>query len=266
MPTIAKKWRHRLKRLLIKIPQIERYVAEKHLVAADRDRILKDLEHQHATSEALAAERDDALSRLQQSQDTSAVLTGERDLVLSQLKQFQNTVTALTAERDALREKVDQLQNPVKRLVHEISSGEDLVSDKIRVLSGTVEQVMAEAETDTIGMHREIGKALFARSVQLYSGEGLPEYLVRYTYPEFLSIALSSHCNAACFFCRESDFKGSTVEFDNLIKLESAIRKARTIDLTGWGEPFFYPRFEDVLDYIGSINNAAHLIQITTNG
>lgn len=94
----------------------------------------------------------------------------------------------------------------------------------------------------------------------------MPHYLVRYTYPPFISMALSSHCNAACFFCRESDYKGTSINFDDIFKMESAIRNARTIDLTGWGEPFFYPKFEEVVNYISATNNAKQLIQITTNG
>jgi molybdenum cofactor biosynthesis enzyme MoaA len=38
------------------------------------------------------------------------------------------------------------------------------------------------------------------------------------------------------------------------------------VDLTGWGEPFFYPRFEEVVDFIGRTNSLPHNIQVTTNG
>jgi hypothetical protein len=74
--------------------------------------------------------------------------------------------------------------------------------------------------------HRDIGKALFERSPALYAGDGLPEHLRRYTYPAFLSVALSTHCNAACFFCRESDYKGTSIDFTDLAKLETPIRYA----------------------------------------
>ena len=60
--------------------------------------------------------------------------------------------------------------------------------------------------------------------------------------------------------------KGEDLRFENIYKLEKAIRYANTIDLTGWGECFLYPRFEDVLGYIYSINARDDVIQIFTNG
>lgn len=152
------------------------------------------------------------------------------------------------------------------QLIRLISEGTELSDERLLQLAASAETDIAEPSADKIGIHREIGKAIFARSHRLYSGEGLPAYLARYTYPPFISIALSSHCNAACFFCRGSDYKGTTIDFDNIFKLESAIHNARTVDLTGWGEPFFYPQFEEVLNYIHSINASPHLIQVTTNG
>ncbi len=126
--------------------------------------------------------------------------------------------------------------------------------------------IAAHPNIDKIGLHRDIGKALFARSPALYNGEGCPDHLKRYTYPPFVSIALNSHCNAACFFCRDADYKGRAIEWDDLPKLNTAIRNARTIDLTGWGEPFFYPRFEDVVERIVALNSSPQLVTLTTNG
>lgn len=153
-----------------------------------------------------------------------------------------------------------------KELIRAISSGEDLTSDYVQGLAASVEDAVSNPTVDKVGIHWRIGEAIFARSAKLYSGEGLPKHLVRYTYPPFVSIALSTHCNATCFFCREDDYKGSSIVFDNVFKLESAIRNARTIDLTGWGEPFLYPRLEDVVSYICSINKTKQLIQVTSNG
>ena len=85
-------------------------------------------------------------------------------------------------------------------------------------------------------------------------------------YPEVLAIFLTTRCNLRCFICRREGFKGKDVNFANLKKLEQAIKYARTIDLTGWGEPFLYPKFEEVLAYIYSLNPRNDLIQITTNG
>jgi MoaA/NifB/PqqE/SkfB family radical SAM enzyme len=91
-------------------------------------------------------------------------------------------------------------------------------------------------------------------------------FFLKYQYPEFLSIFLTTRCNLRCFICRREGFKGEDFNYENLRKLEKAIKYARTIDLTGWGEPLLYPRFEDVLNYIYSLNPRKSLIQITTNG
>jgi molybdenum cofactor biosynthesis enzyme MoaA len=67
--------------------------------------------------------------------------------------------------------------------------------------------------------------------------------------------------------CRLQNYKGTSIEFDEIRKLESAIRNARVIDVTGWGEPFFYPRLQEVVEYILSVNtDTPHLIQVTSNG
>lgn len=152
------------------------------------------------------------------------------------------------------------------KLIRAISSGEDLATKQVQLLAESVERVLLSPSVDKVGIHRKIGEAIFARSAGLYSGHGLPKHLVRYTYPPVISIALNSKCNAACFFCREDDYKGDSIDFDNIVKLESAIRNARTIDLTGWGEPFLYPRLSEIVNYICSINNTKQLIQFTSNG
>ena len=90
--------------------------------------------------------------------------------------------------------------------------------------------------------------------------------LPKYQYPRRLTISLTTRCNLQCFICRREGFKGEHLEFENIYKLEKAIKYARTINLTGWGEPLLYPRFEDVLDYIYSLNRKKNLIQLTTNG
>jgi MoaA/NifB/PqqE/SkfB family radical SAM enzyme len=88
-------------------------------------------------------------------------------------------------------------------------------------------------------------------------------YCVR--YPSTLAIFLTTHCNLNCFICRREGFRGQHMEFHNLSKLESAIKFAKTIDLTGWGEPLVYPKFENALNYICSVN-PGQVIQFTTNG
>jgi MoaA/NifB/PqqE/SkfB family radical SAM enzyme len=90
--------------------------------------------------------------------------------------------------------------------------------------------------------------------------------LLPWLYPGFLSISLTTRCNLRCFICRRENHVGENLPFGNLARLATAIRHARTIDLTGWGECFVYPRFRDVLRYITSLNPRENLIQITTNG
>jgi MoaA/NifB/PqqE/SkfB family radical SAM enzyme len=147
-----------------------------------------------------------------------------------------------------------------------IKSGKDLDSPEMRNLVAAVEFYLTQPGAAKIEIHREIGKAIFARSVDLYRGIGLPSWLTRFTYPATLGIALNTHCNAACFFCREADYKGVWVEFREVEKLEKAIRHARVIDLTGWGEPFLYSDFERVVESVLRLNSSPQSIQITSNG
>ncbi|MGA2842394.1 MAG: radical SAM protein [Steroidobacteraceae bacterium] len=237
-------------RILGPIPPVQRYLAEKRTIfaawndtLADRDRLRTELDH----------------SLAERARERSAA-TAEREFLLAQIRQPR----AVTSEQSAAVQAFQR--TAAEKLIELISSGEDLRASKAQSLGRAVEAFISDPDADKIGIHREIGKALFSRSPEVYSGIGLPQHLVRYTYPPVISVALSSHCNAACFFCRDSDYKGTSINFDNIFKLESAIRNARTIDLTGWGEPFFYPRFEEVLSYIGSINDTKQLIQVTSNG
>lgn len=87
-----------------------------------------------------------------------------------------------------------------------------------------------------------------------------------FLYPDFLAIFLTTRCNLRCFICRRENFKGEDLEFENIYKLKNAITHASIIDLTGWGECLIYPRFEEVLKYIYSLNTRRDLISITTNG
>ncbi len=87
-----------------------------------------------------------------------------------------------------------------------------------------------------------------------------------YYYPRLLAIFLTTRCNLRCFICRREGFKGEDLDFGQLEKLSRAIRHARTIDLTGWGECLMYPRFSDVVRYIGALNPRPDILQITTNG
>lgn len=159
-------------------------------------------------------------------------------------------------------------ESPHALLIAAIAGGQDLNAAAILSLAEEVEnRLRTDLTLDRVSIHREIGRAIFGQSERLYNGEGLPAALKRFTYPPFLSVALSSHCNAACFFCRTPEFKGTSILFEQIKKLESAIRNARVVDLTGWGEPFFYPRFEEVVEYILAVNrDTPQLIQVTSNG
>jgi MoaA/NifB/PqqE/SkfB family radical SAM enzyme len=88
----------------------------------------------------------------------------------------------------------------------------------------------------------------------------------RFQYPSRLSISLTTRCNLRCFICRREGFKGTDMKFENIYKLERAIKYASEISLTGWGEAMLHPRFEHFLQYIYSVNSSKNLIQITTNG
>jgi MoaA/NifB/PqqE/SkfB family radical SAM enzyme len=90
--------------------------------------------------------------------------------------------------------------------------------------------------------------------------------LRRYQYPKMVSIFLTTRCNIRCFICRRENVVGEDFKFEDIYKLEKAIRYADTIELTGWGECFIYPRIVDVLKYIYSINPKDNLIQTSTNG
>jgi len=84
-------------------------------------------------------------------------------------------------------------------------------------------------------------------------------------YPDKLHIFLTTTCNLRCVICRDHQYHDQ-INFENIYKLAQPIRHARVIGLTGWGEVFVYPRLDDVLDYIFSLNHRPHLLNISTNG
>lgn len=85
-------------------------------------------------------------------------------------------------------------------------------------------------------------------------------------YPQLISICVTTRCNLRCFICRREDFKGADFDFANLDKIKNAIRYAKVVDLTGWGECFLHPRLEDIINYIASVNRKKRIFHITTNG
>ncbi len=84
-------------------------------------------------------------------------------------------------------------------------------------------------------------------------------------YPKRLSIFATTKCNLSCFFCRDKEYKGVNFEFDNLHKLKRAIKYAKVVDLTGWGEFLTYKNHKEVLGYVCA-QNPNRVIMLTTNG
>jgi MoaA/NifB/PqqE/SkfB family radical SAM enzyme len=194
--------------------------------------------------------------------------------------------------RNAIENWILRSSNTDRRtldLANEIRSGAALSSNRIRKMVATLERSIAafgtaepsqttgflsilrqahkmKACTNPIDAHREIGHAIFDRDPALYVDPALPPSLRRFTYPPYLSIHLNEHCNAACFFCRDDDFKGRLLDFDQLHKLDSAFKMARVLEFTGWGEPFFYPKLDQVVDKVLALNTSPHLLSLTTNG
>lgn len=90
----------------------------------------------------------------------------------------------------------------------------------------------------------------------------------KHLYPKTLILSLTTKCNLDCMICERQNFHGAgeDLKFENLYKLKNAIKYAEAIDLTGMGEPYLYPKFDKVLEYVYSLNPNNNLIQITTNG
>jgi len=86
-------------------------------------------------------------------------------------------------------------------------------------------------------------------------------------YPMVLQINLDTVCNIHCFFCA---YEGRTdkpvFNLANLHKLAGAIRHAKYISLSAWGDPLCSPNLPVVLSTICSLNDAPNLIAIVTNG
>ncbi len=84
-------------------------------------------------------------------------------------------------------------------------------------------------------------------------------------YPRFLSLFLTTKCNLSCFVCRREFFRGEDAAFSDVRNLSGAIKQAKVIDITGWGEATIYPFFSEALNFITTCNSEAQ-IRLTTNG
>ena len=67
--------------------------------------------------------------------------------------------------------------------MHLIAGGEELTADTVAGLARAVEAQLLNAAIDRVAIHQELGKAIFARSDQLFSGEGLPGSLAAWDPP-----------------------------------------------------------------------------------
>ena len=87
-------------------------------------------------------------------------------------------------------------------------------------------------------------------------------------YPTSLAIYLDTGCNLRCTFCLYKGRADKPGAFDvrNLDKLETAIKRAKVICLSAWGEPLMWPYLFAVLEYIYARNKRDNLIAIVTNG
>jgi MoaA/NifB/PqqE/SkfB family radical SAM enzyme len=85
-------------------------------------------------------------------------------------------------------------------------------------------------------------------------------------HPHTVALFLTLKCNYRCFFCTRGDNAGyGSVDFEKLLPLAPAIRDASMVDITGWGEPFLYPRMKEVIQFINQ-HNRKGCISVTTNG
>lgn len=111
---------------------------------------------------------------------------------------------------------------------------------------------------------RKYKRTMSPRQVMLRNPD-LFFFVKQYLYPKVLSIFLTTKCNLRCFICRREDFKTSELDFENLKKLERAIKYSKITEFTGWGEAMVYPDFKKAVNYVYSLKKHA-LIQFTTNG
>ncbi len=90
--------------------------------------------------------------------------------------------------------------------------------------------------------------------------------------PQKITVALTDRCNLKCFICTREEFegqlgsKGNNLALENLYGMESSLRDAHIIQLTGFGETFLHPQLGEALDYIYSINPRDDLIEFVSNG
>jgi len=85
-------------------------------------------------------------------------------------------------------------------------------------------------------------------------------------YPTMLIIGSTTRCNLNCTICDRHSFKVEDLKLYNLKKIESLIRGAEDINLTGYGEPLLNAEIDSIIEYIYSVNNRKNIISLVTNG
>lgn len=112
-----------------------------------------------------------------------------------------------------------------------------------------------------------------AETVEVATAPGTTAKRKRFSkYPRELHIGVTDWCNLKCFICMREEYEeniggpGVFMPMEQIQKLESAIREAEIVNLTGFGETFLHPDFDEIIDYILSVNPRPNLIKVITNG
>lgn len=89
------------------------------------------------------------------------------------------------------------------------------------------------------------------------------------SYPPFIQISTGSRCNLRCVFCTDRSPRVSrqyrNLSLEEFLPLTEGLAYASTVQLNGWGEPFFNKDYESIFDYVRR-NYDGVLIYISTNG
>jgi radical SAM protein with 4Fe4S-binding SPASM domain len=86
--------------------------------------------------------------------------------------------------------------------------------------------------------------------------------------PLYVTVATGQRCNLRCVFCWERDSittEPRDLNLDQFLRYASVIGKASRVQIYGWGEPFFNPDYERILDYVIERHSGTR-IHISTNG
>ena len=96
---LKRRVRSRVKKFLMWVPAVERYISEKHVIAAERDQAARDLEDARAASHALLAERDQAVRDLQHNLQALQRERAERDSLEKEISERRHRESVLRRER-----------------------------------------------------------------------------------------------------------------------------------------------------------------------